>query len=278
MLAGLLTGLETASASAATCVSWSGTPADNSGMPDNVLTATSVLSPCDAWAVGWNSGTTVNQTLIEHWHGGSWTVQASPDPGAGANVLNGVRATSPTNAWAVGTFSNGAGVDQTLILHWNGSGWAPVASPNPGSTTSLSAIDAVSARDVWAVGDYSIVAAGPPARADATGRDAAARTATTGSRTLVLHWNGTSWKQVASPTPGSGGDLTGVTATSASNAWAVGGYTGTGGAGLNMILHWNGTSWKRQASPAPGTASSLSAADATSAANAWAVGSSSTAG
>src|SRR5215472_9366368 len=77
MLAGLLTCLGTATASAATCVTWSGTPAVNPGASGNVLAAATVLSPCDAWAVGWGSSGPVNQTLIEHWDGASWTVVAS---------------------------------------------------------------------------------------------------------------------------------------------------------------------------------------------------------
>jgi len=223
-------------------------------VPDNVLTATSVLSACDAWAVGWISGNGANQNLTERWNGSSWSAVTSPSPGTTDNVLNGVDVLSLSNAWAVGAYSDG-GVVRGLILHWDGGAWTKVASPNPSSDTSLSAIDAVSASDIWAVGDYgTIVAAGAAARAYASGRDATGRTASTASHTLVLHWNGTSWKQVASPTPGSGGGLLGVTATSASNAWAVGDFTGTGGANLNVILHWNGTAWTRQASPAPGTA------------------------
>ena len=64
-LAGLLAGLGTATASAATCVTWSGTPAASPGTPDTALLATTVLSPCDAWAVGWQSSGGVHQTLIE---------------------------------------------------------------------------------------------------------------------------------------------------------------------------------------------------------------------
>jgi hypothetical protein len=260
-LAGFLTGLEPASASAATCVSWSGTPAASPGTPDTALLATAVLSPCDAWAVGWQSIGGVHQTLIEHWDGASWTAMSSPSPGTSDNALNGVHATSPANAWAVGTYTD-SGVDRGLILHWDGHAWTEVTSPNPGSITSLTAIDAISASDAWAVGDYAIVAAGRTRRAVAGG-----------SRTLVLHWTGGTWKQVASPTPAGGGALNGVTATSAGNAWAVGNTVSSGG-DQTLILHWNGTAWKRQPSPDPGGGNGnvLTAADAISASNAWAVG------
>jgi hypothetical protein len=188
------------------------------------LAATTVLSPCDAWAVGWAANGGVNQTLTEHWDGASWTVVASPDPGTAANLLNGVHAISSDDVWAVGAYADSS-ADRTLILHWNGSSWTKVASPNPGNVASLSGIDAVSASDAWAVGQYSVVAAG-----------ARGRSAVLGTHTLVLHWNGSTWKQVASPNPVDGGGLTAVTATSASNAWAVGGFTAASSTNQNLIL------------------------------------------
>lgn len=63
------------------------------------------------------------------------------------------------------------------------------------------------------------------------------------------------------------GFLTGVAATSARNAWAVGGTNG----GKTLIAHWNGTAWKRVPSPSPPGAQ-LHGVAATSATNAWAVG------
>lgn len=61
-------------------------------------------------------------------------------------------------------------------------------------------------------------------------------------KTLVLHWNGNTWKQVASPTPPNDGQLNSVSAVSSSSAWAVGyvNFTGT-----TLILHWNGKHWTR---------------------------------
>jgi hypothetical protein len=47
-------------------------------------------------------------------------------------------------------------------------------------------------------------------------------------KSLIVHWNGHTWKQVASPSPGSGSSLTSVAATSASNVWAVGDFSNGG--------------------------------------------------
>jgi hypothetical protein len=84
-----------------------------------------------------------------------------------------------------------------------------VASPNPGGSTNqniLIGVTALSSRNAWAVGFYSNGGA---------------------EQTLVLHWNGTAWRRVASPNPaGSSNDneLDDVAATSSSNAWMVGSY------------------------------------------------------
>jgi hypothetical protein len=58
-----------------------------------------------------------------------------------------------------------------------------------------------------------------------------------GTKTLILHWNGSTWKQVPSPGPAASNALQGVATSSARNAWAV-------GLGQVLILRWNGTSWK----------------------------------
>jgi hypothetical protein len=55
-----------------------------------------------------------------------------------------------------------------------------------------------------------------------------------------LRWNGAPWKQAANSGP-RGGFLDAVTATSATNAWAVG---TTGRNGRFLILHWKGSTWK----------------------------------
>src|SRR6266571_3421958 len=82
--------------------------------------------------------------------------------------------------------------------------WSVVKSPNVGSRiNSLSGVAAVSASNIWAVGYYL--------------------TSTPVERTLIEHWNGTSWSVVKSPNVGSlGNGLSGVAAVSASNIWAGG--------------------------------------------------------
>jgi hypothetical protein len=156
-----------------------------------------------------------------------------------------------------------AAVLTATFVHPTGTTWKQVHSPNPGSAfNKLYGVAVVSSRRAWAVGDYSNSNSGTRARA------------------LILRWNGTAWKRVRSPNPGSALDnLTGVAATSASNAWAVGyDNNGVGTASRTLIEHWNGTAWKTVPSPSPGGSgtfhsSVLNGVAAISATKAWAVGS-----
>jgi hypothetical protein len=88
-------------------------------------------------------------------------------------------------------------------------------------------------------------------------------------KTLIVHWNGRSWRRQASPSPGGAGTLSGVAATSAGNAWAVG-ATGTGRA---LILHGNRHGWRPVPAPTPGSGSTLAGVAVLTTRNAWAVGS-----
>ena len=121
----------------------------------------------------------------------------------------------------------------------------------------------ISATNAWAVGSYS----------NGTVNQA---------RALIVHWNGSSWKQQHSPNPGSAfNTLTGVAATSPTNAWAVGDSCTNCGTDSEstgtLTLYWNGTAWKQQSSPSPGSfITYLDGVAATSATNAWAVGAYST--
>lgn len=169
----------------------------------------------------------------------TWSIVASANPGTSANALLAAAAISSTNAWAVGTMTNTGGSQQTLIEQWNGTAWNTVPSPNVGPGNNvLSGIAPVSAGNIWAVGSYL------------NGSGIA--------QTLIEHWNGTSWRVVASPNVGSSGNqLRGVVAVSARNIWAVG-YSNYPSASTTLVEQWNGRSWSVVASPnVSGAAQSL---------------------
>jgi hypothetical protein len=237
------------------------------GSASNSLFSVAALSSSEAWAVGYN--TAANQAVVMHWNGTAWTRITVPVPrfSLGAE-LDGVAAISPANAWAVGNYYNGREGSgegyRTLILHWNGTEWKRVPSPDaPHSGENyLTAVTATSPASAWAVGEYFIRGG-------------------TADRTLILRWDGTAWKRVASPNPGTADNfLNGLAATSGTNAWAVGEYNNfitrvRFSPHRTFAAHWNGTAWRQVTSPNPGGSAndiSLRGVAATSARNAWAVG------
>jgi len=86
-----------------------------------------VLSPKDAWAVGYeepSQQSQVPQTLIEHWDGSKWSLVRSPnrDPKGSYtlnNTLFGMAARSANDIWGVGFWTApNAGPIQSLFVHW----------------------------------------------------------------------------------------------------------------------------------------------------------------
>jgi len=193
------------------------------------LNAVSAVSATDAWAVGrYVTATGVGKILVLHWNGKRWT--RSPSPGIPDADLFGVSAVSASNVWAVGSsFNSSINADLTLVLHWNGARWTRVPSPNPGggNGSDLTGVSARTRSDAWASGFYS-----SPVSFEVT---------------LLLHWNGTRWTHVPSPSTGSGNNgsfLDGVSAVSAADAWAAGGSF-VRAAAKTFLLRWNGTRWTR---------------------------------
>ena len=122
-----------------------------------------------------------------------------------------------------------------------------------GSASSLAAIAAIPhAGGAWAVGQQC----GGSNRCPA------------GGHALALRLRGSRWSRVSVPSPGGAVLLTGVGASSSSNAWAVGSYDGS--QNLNLFLHWNGKRWRQVRGPR--TQGALSGVSVTSADDAWAVG------
>jgi len=252
MLAGVLTGLGTAGASAAGCpgkVVHLFDPGDQ----DNIFMGVAAVSACDIWEVGKSANSnSASPPMIDHFDGTNWTASSAPSPGF-YNDLNAVSATSASDAWAVGTYTTTSASRHTLILHWDGSSWKQVASP-PG--IGISSVSALSPGNAWAVGEYL-------------------DTATSTQQVLILHWDGTSWTQDTRATgPGSINFLFGVHASSANDVWAVG-YSGPESAEQALILHYDGQSWTRTQVPAladNATGSELIGVHGDSAGDVWAVG------
>jgi len=185
--------------------SWSVVKSPSPASMNNELFSVAAVSATDVWAVGFITRNSANgpveQTLIEHWNGTSWSVVKSPSPGSGDD-LRGVAAVSANDIWATGYTFNGSSI-QTLVEHWNGTNWQVVKSPNVGTSPTFSGVAAVSAHDVWAVGSHN--------------------NSNNVFQTLTEQWDGKQWSVVKSPSPGSfNTQLLAVAATSAHDVWAVG--------------------------------------------------------
>jgi hypothetical protein len=176
------------------------------------LVSVSADASNDVWAVG-------SETLL-HFNGTTWSEVPSPILDA-----NSVTALSPTNAWAVGTvsvFANHKQHTKPAIEHWDGTSWSIESSPNPNPAptkdTALHGIAAISANDIWAVGAGNF-------------------STTSGTATLIEHWDGTSWSIISSPDPGNASNaLFAVTALSDGTVIVVGNQQNNGFDPVPLII------------------------------------------
>jgi hypothetical protein len=151
----------------------------------------------DIWAVGSDS----TGPLIEDFNGTSWSQVTAPRVSGG--TLNGVSALSSNDVWAVGKSTSGP-----LVEFFNGTSWNVQTTPTvPGGGGSLNAVTAISSTDVWAVGKSS-------------------------SGDLIEQFNGTSWSIVQAPSVGAKASLSGISAASPTDMFAVGSVTEEGEAGF----------------------------------------------
>jgi hypothetical protein len=194
---------------------------------NNRLLGVDAVSENDVWAVGWaqdpNGPPYVKRSFIQHFDGSTWSIVQSPNPRNDTNTqLHAVSAVSGNDVWAVGASDNGSLPGRSLIQHWDGTHWNIVTSPSPDTQfNELRGVAALTANNVWAVGYRGGSKSETPIE------------------TFVLHWDGVSWQQVASPNVNGGANqLFGITAISAGDIWAVGSV-----AGAPLALHWNGSTW-----------------------------------
>jgi hypothetical protein len=236
------------------------------------LVSVSASKPTDIWAVGDS-----DRSLALHWNGHRWTRLATPSPGVDARFL-GVDTLAPDDAWAVGGFLNdNAEVERTLTAHWNGHKWTRVASPSQGYA-DLASVSFANHRNGWAVGERLVLhwngtawvrVKHPKAMRGLTSVYALSPTNAWAVGSSIYHWNGTAWSAVSHP---GGGLFAGVTATSRTDAWAVGRHCRKQHGCTTLTLHWNGSRWSQVASPNPVKGIVFSAVDALNPHNVWAVG------
>jgi hypothetical protein len=102
-------------------------------------------------------------------------------------------------------------------------GWTVVNVPQTGISTVLYGAFARTGTDTWVVG-RQFGASGQPAPPP-----------------VAYHWNGSTWSLLTTPTLPAAASLAAVSASSATDAWAVG-WTG-GYTHKALTEHWNGSAW-----------------------------------
>ena len=214
--------------------SWLTVPMAKAGRVNKVA----VLSSTNVWAVG--EQTNGKSSQIQHFNGTAWSVVSSPHFANGES-LNSVKAISANNVVAVGASVDSLGNRTPLVEHFDGKRWSVMVVPHI-TGGQLADVAAVSPSDMWAVG---AVSGATPAtvtmhfnslqwtRVPAPTAALLAVTALgtnnvwaaglqLGRSTVIEHWNGTSWKVVASPNTGTATALNSISAISPSDIWAAG--------------------------------------------------------
>ena len=147
----------------------------------DVLTSVSCVSATVCTAAGnyEDSGSSWH-ALVETLNGGVWGIVPAPSPSSSYNELDGVSCSAANFCMAIGFEYNGT-ADETLILKWDGISWSLVSSPSPSSNTNLlNAVYCAGPTDCTAVGNDTY-------------------DADFDMQTLILSWDGSTWKVVPSP-------------------------------------------------------------------------------
>jgi hypothetical protein len=101
-------------------------------------------------------------------------------------------------------------------------GFRPVSGPEPPAPPAiLTDATASGPSNAWAVGNSG-----------------------GGTKTLIERWDGSTWSVVPAPSPGDVNKLKSVSASSATDAWAVG-VTASLQGEQALLLHWDGARWAR---------------------------------
>lgn len=228
--------------------SWKAVPSPKTLADGNAaLNGITAIAPDNIYAAGYQPGPKgVVLPLVEHFDGTQWTiVQGLPTGSATGNVLSSITSTGPNDVWAIGDSVDEPTVSiQTMTLHFDGAQWSLVPSPNVLPKEFLNdnvllAVSAVSSSDVTAVGAF-----GAPGFFSAS--------------TMVLHWDGSQWSIVDSPSPSGFTELFAVAALAPDNVYAAGFFADPqSGQNMAMLQHFDGSQWSVIPAPTKGAAQQL---------------------
>ncbi|MEV4709096.1 hypothetical protein [Actinoplanes sp. NPDC049316] len=132
---------------------WTRVPSPSPGTLSSGLTAVTAVGPGDAWAVGQvrdTSAPAVDEALVLHWDGVSWSRVAGPAPSPDGTTLLGVAAGGPGEIWAAGR-TGPAERPRAVALRRTPAGWQELRSTQP-SATQFSDVAVVAPDDVVLAG------------------------------------------------------------------------------------------------------------------------------
>jgi hypothetical protein len=231
--------------------SWSITPSLNASATGySQLNRVDATSASNVWAIG---SDTQAGTLVHRYNGTSWVAMSSP---AGV-APRGLDVISPTEVWVAGYAGSSATVTQ-----WKNGTWTTryTQASTGRHLTVFEAIAVDTSGKVWAVGwdrDYN-----------APGRPVSS---------LVVHFDGNSWKRESTPNPANRNTLTDVVALANGEVFAVGVAQDTSGGGItpgSLMLRRQADGWSSLIVPhgEAGSQDQLQGVEAVSSTSIWAVG------
>ncbi|HET9110806.1 MAG TPA: zf-HC2 domain-containing protein [Ktedonobacterales bacterium] len=192
-------------------------------MPSIGLSAISMDSPSDGWAIG--NYTDSNSSALLHYSDGAWKVVLLPDdPVIQQSSFETLRMRAPGDGW-ITAFTPKTPDGQTnpmLLLHLTGESLTPVTSP----VAYLYDLAPVGPNDLWAIGQT----------ADATGGDQP-------DTYRFAHYHDGRWSVTNQPV---GAELTTLHATSPTDIWANGYIPNSTNpaASVPVVAHYDGTEWQ----------------------------------
>ena len=254
---------------------WTTVEAPSPGSSVNELRAVDASGPSDVWAVGRTSSGFVDEPLILHFDGATWSQSELPDGIDG--VLNDVAAVSPTDVWAVGFVGDpAASLERGLVLHWDGDAWAEVEVRRAigGGRAALTGIGWVSPTDVWVVGYHHFQplvlrfdgAAWSRSETEVRGDLFAVEPFATGEvwgiGTPVQMFDGETWNE-ASVVRADGLELVDGAAVGGRDIWAVGMRSNADDPITRIAIYrYSGRRWVPVEGPSVGGSDALTAVDA----------------
>ena len=252
------------------CGPWDLVSTPNVGNSVTRLTAVTVVSPADAWSVGyWRSNPSGRGPVAMRWNGSTWSLTDLPSTGHLGTYpeVEGVDAAPNGDVWLVGNVTTPYPTNNLpLVLRWRNGSWDQVdtVTLRPQTEYPYAArggfayeVDALAADDVWAVG----IANG---YGDASSSSVA----------MALHWDGANWTDVEVPIVANRhNQLNDLVAISHDDVWAVGDYRNIAGAFHAATYHWDGHAWSHIYSPIEALPQSgLEDITATGPNDVWAIG------